>query len=207
MQFHHEPDTWLFCGVYRVLERLPDRYVVELEREGAAFIGRLKLRSHDKQRATRVNFENHSPSFEVAEILPEPCSGRPFPDFEGVHLSFEELERLVRKGRSDWRSALQSVKGIDLITDASRRRRYVGTAYGDAGIWSRWCTYVETGHGGNVELRHLLEEAGIKHFRGSLRFALLETRSVATPDDIILQRETFWKQILLTRGDKGFNRN
>lgn len=207
MQFYHEPDTWLFGGIYRVLERLPDRYVVDLESEGAAFIGRLKLRSDYKQRATRVNFENHYASFEVAEILPEPYSGRSFPGFEGVDLSFEELEGLVRKGRSDWRSALQSVKGIYLITDASRRRRYVGAAYGDGGIWSRWCAYVETGHGGNVELRQLLEDAGIEHFRGSLRFALLETRSVATSDDIILQRETFWKQILLTRGEEGYNRN
>jgi hypothetical protein len=31
--------------------------------------------------------------------------------------------------------------------------------------------------------------------------------SAPTPDEVILAREAFWKRILLTRGDFGFNRN
>ena len=34
-----------------------------------------------------------------------------------------------------------------------------------------------------------------KHFR----FALLEYRAASTPEDVILKRETFWKEALLTR--------
>lgn len=207
IHFYHEPDTWLFGGIFRVLDRHPERYDVELIDKAAEFLGRLKIRSDYRQRATRVNFENHYDQFEVAEILGEPYSGRAFPGFEDVDLSFEELEGLVRKGRPDWRSALQSVKGVYLISDVVTGKRYVGSAYGDQGVCSRWCSYVDSGHGGNVELRELMKDAGPEHFRASLRFALLETRSNAVPDDVILGREAFWKRILLTRGNDGLNRN
>ncbi len=101
MQFYHEPDTWLFGGIFRVVDRLPDRYHVELDDQGAGFIGRLKLRSPYRNRSTRVNLENHYGDFEVKEILAEPYSGRKFPGYENIDLSFDELETLVRNGRLD----------------------------------------------------------------------------------------------------------
>ncbi|WP_158810901.1 hypothetical protein [Beijerinckia sp. L45] len=64
-------------------------------------------------------------------------SGRAFPGFDDIDLSFDELETLVRRSRPDWRAALQSMKGIYLITDTKTGRRYVCSAYGDQGIWSR----------------------------------------------------------------------
>jgi hypothetical protein len=96
MQFYHESDIWLFGGVYRVSRRRPDAYEVELTDEGAGFIGRLKLRSPYRERATRVKFENYYSGLEVQEVLREPYSGRSFPGFEDIDLSFEELETLVR---------------------------------------------------------------------------------------------------------------
>jgi hypothetical protein len=69
IQFYHEPDIWLFGGVFRVLQRHSDQYEVELADEGAGFIGRLKLRSPYHERATRVKFENHYASLDVQEIL------------------------------------------------------------------------------------------------------------------------------------------
>jgi hypothetical protein len=207
VQFYHEPDIWLFGGVFRVLQRHQDRYEVELTEDGAAFLGRLKLRSLYRERATRVKFENHYPSLDVQEILREPYSGRSFPGFEAIDLSFEELETLVRNSRPDWKAALSSVKGIYLISDITTGKRYIGSAYGDQGIWSRWSSYVATGHGDNVELRALVSDPSLEYCRKSFRFALLEYRSTPTPDEVILARETFWKRILLTRGDFGLNRN
>ena len=99
---------------------------------------------------TRANFENHYSSFEVQEVLREPYSGRSFPGYEDVDISFDELETLVRNDRPDWKAALESVKGIYLITDTKTGRRYVGSAYSEHGIWSRWCSYVASGHGGNI---------------------------------------------------------
>jgi hypothetical protein len=207
VQFYHEPDIWLFGGVFRVLARYDDRYEVELTAQGEAFIGRLKLRSFYRERATRVNFENHYHSFELQEILREPYSGRQFSGFDEIDLSFEELETLVRNSRPDWQAALSSTKGIYLISDITTGKRYIGSAYGETGIWARWCAYIETGHGGNIELRALASDLTLEYCRKAFRFALLETRPASTPDDIILAREAYWKRILLTRGEFGLNRN
>ena len=206
-RFYHETDSWLFGGVFRVLNRFPDRYEVELTDQGAGFIGRLKIRYHYSNIAARVRFENHFRNLEIQEILPEPYSGRAFPGFEDINLSFEELEALVQNNRPDWRAALESVKGIYLITDTVSEKRYVGSAYGDQGIWSRWCSYIANGHGGVVGLRALASDPSLEYCRKSFRFVLLESRPSRTADNIIIRREGFWKDALLTRGSQGLNRN
>jgi hypothetical protein len=145
----------------------------------------------------------------VKEILPEAYSGRAFPGYEDIDVSFDELETLVRNDRPDWQAALESVKGIYLITDTRTGRRYVGSAYGDQGqgVWSRWCFYIVSGHGGNVDLRSLASDPTLDYCRTNFRFALLEHRPIRTSDEVIIARETFWKRILLTRGEQGLNRN
>ena len=110
-------------------------------------------------RNTRPKFEKHYGKLEVAEILREPYSGRVFPGYENIDLTFSELETLVLRGRPDWKQALELAKGIYLITDTKTEKRYIGSAYGNVGIWSRWSNYVVTGHGGNVELRALVPAA------------------------------------------------
>lgn len=206
-RFYHETDIWLFGGVFRVLARYPDRYEVELTDQGEALIGRLKLRSANRDRLTRTNMEPHYQAFEVQEILREPYSGRSFAGYDEIDLSFEELETLVRNDRQDWKTALESVKGIYLITDIKTGRRYVGSAYGDQGIWSRWRCYVETGHGGNKGIHALINGGDLEYCRSHFRFSLLEHRLSKTPDEKILDREAFWKRILLTRGVQGLNQN
>jgi hypothetical protein len=203
--FYYEPDTWLFGGVFKVLARNKKRYKVELTDIAAGFIGRMKLRSPYNSRAVRVKMENHYDDFEVAEILAEPFSGRPFPGYEDIELTFEEIETIVRNSRPDWKAALGSVKGIYLITDTLTGKRYVGAAYGEGGIWSRWCNYVATGHGGNKEMRALTATPNLDYYRAHLRFALLEHRPFPTADGVILGRESFWKNLLLTRGEYGMN--
>jgi hypothetical protein len=206
-QFYHEVDAWLFGGVFRILARHDDRYEVQLLKAGSGFIGRLKLHSPYRARPTRVNFENHYNSLQVQEVLREPYSGRQFPGYEDIDLSFEELEALTNHDRPDWKAALENIKGIYLINDTSTGRRYIGSAYGDHGIWSRWCAYVASGHGDNVELRALVSSPTLDYCRANFRFALLEHRSSRTPDETVLARESFWKRILLTRGERGLNRN
>lgn len=207
MRFYHEPDAWLFGGIYRVLARHADRYEVELTEQGAGFIGRLKLGMAWRNRGTRVNLEKYYRDFTVLELLREPWSGRSFPGFEGIDLGFEELETLVHNSRPDWAGALRNVKGVYLITDTESGGRYVGAAYGEGGVWARWCDYVATGHGGNVELCALADGQGLARIRRAFRFALLEHRPVATADEVILQREAWWKRVLLTREGDGLNRN
>ena len=75
-RFYHDPDTWLFGGIYRVVERHPHAidYHVELTGQAAAFIGRLKLRRRHTL-PIRPNLETYYRSLEVLEILREPYSG------------------------------------------------------------------------------------------------------------------------------------
>jgi hypothetical protein len=207
VQFYHETDIWLFGGIFRIITRHEDRYEVELAETGKDFIGRLKLRSPYRGRTTRVYLENHYSAFEVQEILREPYSGRAFPGYDGINISFDELEALVRNDRPDWKAALGSVSGIYLITDIKTGRRYVGSAYGEQGIWSRWSSYVETGHGGNIELRRLVTDPTLDYCRANFRFALLEHCPIRASDGEIIAREGFWKEILLTRSEYGLNRN
>ncbi len=63
--FYHEADTWLFGGIYEVVNRLSDRYIVQLSDVASDFIGRLKLRSPYKGRTVRVNMESQYKEFEV----------------------------------------------------------------------------------------------------------------------------------------------
>lgn len=206
MNFYSEKDIWLFGGIFRVLARHEDRYEVELTEHGEAFIGRLKIRSSFRGRSTRVNFENHYDDFEVSELLRAPYSGRTFPGYESIDLPFTELSTLIQNDRPDWKSALENVKGVYLITDTSTGKRYVGSAYGDQGIWSRWGAYVSSGHGGNKELQELVGDK-LDYARENFKFTLLEYRPAPTPDDTVIYRENYWKEVLLTRGKYGLNQN
>ncbi|MGB0659549.1 MAG: hypothetical protein ACPGNV_05155 [Mangrovicoccus sp.] len=71
----------------------------------------------------------------------------------------------------DRRAALEDFDGVYLITDIHTGRRYIGSAYGDLGIWSRWHQYIDTEHGGNVELTRLVREQGLCPIAASI-FAL-----------------------------------
>ena len=207
MRFYHEPDVWLFGGVFRVLARREDAYEVELTKQGDCFIGCLKLRSVYRNRNARPRLEDQYDQFEVHEILRAPYTGRPFPGHENIDLSFEELETLNRTGRDDWKVALENIKGVYLITDEKSGRLYVGSACGEYGVWSRWANYLETGHGGNVELRRLAEDDGLDYCRKNFRFSLLEHHPLRVQDETVQSREAYWKRILQTRGDRGLNRN
>lgn len=207
MQFYHETDVWLFGGVFRVVERQPDAYRVELTDELADFQGRLKLWTPYRGRTARTKLEEQYDNFKVLEVLREPYSGTPFPGLSSIDVSFDELETIVKNERTEWKAALQHVGGIYVIADTQTDRLYVGAAYGEGGVWSRWSNYVDTGDGGNVELREVIGDSGLDYCRQHFRLALVETLLETTPDQAIAARETYWKQVLLSRGKRGFNKN
>ena len=218
MQFYHETDTWLFGGIFEItgkewVERKNKQgndwkgYVneVELTDVGEEYIGRLKLYTTYRNRATRVNFENHYDELVVREILAEQYSGQTFPGYQNINLSFGELARIVENDRPGWKAALQSVYGVYLITDTKTNKRYVGSAYSDGGVWSRWTQYISSGHGGNKGLKKLLKTKP-NNYHHNFRFCLLEFYSPTT-EEFIINRENFWKEVLLTREKYGYNEN
>lgn len=207
MQFYHESETWLFGGIYEVLERHSDCYSVRLTEQKREFIGHLKIKSDYKQRATRTRMEPYYSAFEVKEILTEPYNGRQFPGYDNVHLSFEELETLIQIEHTSWKTALENIKGIYLITDISNRKFYVGSAYGNEGVWSRWKFYIMTGDGGNKGINEHLEGKDLEYCRKNFYFTLLEHYFSRVSDDQIIMRENFWKEVLISRKIDGLNKN
>lgn len=207
MSFYPEDNIWLFGGIYEVLSIEKDGYNIRLDDRAAEFLGRLKIEFTLTSRNRRIKLEHHYSDFVVAEILKEPYSGQSFSGYEDIDLGFEQVETILKNQRPDWRGALENVKGVYLITDKRSGKKYVGSAYGEHGIWSRWKCYVETGHGWNDELTKVIQEKGVSYARENFKFTLLEYRPAKVEDQIIIDRESFWKRALLTRGKFGYNKN
>ncbi|MFK5584159.1 GIY-YIG nuclease family protein [Serinicoccus sp. LYQ131] len=210
-QDKHDATLWLFGGIWEVLERRPEQqahsYTVALREElMGPFIRRLWVRHKRSGRNIRQKMESALPAMTVSSILEEPFNGDPFPGHDRINHSLADLQAVVSQARADWRIALQSMKGVYVIHDKQTGQRYVGSAYGDTGIWQRWTTYATTLHGGNAGLKAHLEEMGDEYYRTNMRFALLEYWSMRTDDGHILERESYWKDVLHARS-LGHNRN
>jgi hypothetical protein len=208
MEFYPKSDSWLFGGIFKVLERHDDHYILEEVEDYKKFIGRLLLSFHRYQgmRGRAYYLEKYFENFEVIELLPAPYSGESFPGYENICHDFHVLEPIFRSERSDWKAALSSVKGVYLISDKHNGKQYIGSAYGNSGIWSRWSCYMGTGHGWNDELTKLINEMQLKYARENFRFSILEVMTMSTVDDDVIERESHWKHSLLTR-EHGYNKN
>jgi len=213
-----QPNKWLFGGIFKVLSHQKKMrngkeksfYKVELHTEGEAFIGRLVINWKKDARAKGRMPDTVLPNMSVAELLPETYVGIDFPGYENINLPFSAVEQLWRDSKPDWYTALANCQGIYLITDTKTGHRYVGSAYGDDGIWSRWGSYFKTGgHGNNVLLKELLgsRKNPIEYARKNMQMCLLEHISNRANEQYVILRETFWKEALYTRGEFGLNAN
>lgn len=211
MDYYHESNEWLFGGVYEVVERLGvtrgKGYKIRLTGQFKPYIGRLKLHWKRSGRAKSRKLENYLEDFTVSEILREEYTGAIFCGYEHIKHDFHVLENIFMRSKPDWKAALYSVKGVYLIIDKSNGKKYVGSAYGTDGIWSRWLCYIGNGHGHNDELTKLIKAKGKDYARRNFRFSLLEYRPMKTDDKEIITRETYWKEALLSRGEFGYNKN
>lgn len=131
---------------------------------------------------------------EVLEISPGLHYKR-FTDYFDLILDFSELKEIIENQYSDWKAILSAIKGVYLITDTNTGMLYIGSAYGEEGIWGRWSEYVLTGgHGGNKSLIPLCAEAdyALKHFQFSI--LMLLPKSV-TADEAIRKEQLFKRKL------------
>lgn len=132
---------------------------------------------------------------EVLEIAPGLHYKR-FTDYFDLILDFKELMEIVECQYSDWKQMLSAIKGVYLITDKNTGKLYVGSAYGDDGIWGRWSEYAATnGHAGNKSLKDLIEadaEYAIKYFQFSILMLLPKT---VTADEAIRKEQLFKRKL------------
>ena len=208
INFYPKANSWLFGGIFKVKNRLKNKYEIEEHLEHKRYVGRLILSFYRYQglRGRAFNLEKYIDNLVVSEILPDIYEGEAFPGYDNINHDFSVLEAIIQKEKNDWKTALRSIKGIYLITDKSNGKSYIGSAYGDYGIWARWQCYIGTGHGWNDKLVELITEKGVDYARINFKIALLEIFSADTHDEYILSRESKWKSILMTR-EHGYNKN
>ena len=197
-------DLWLLFHIGKVTKDLNVFKGIGYEHEELLeykkYFGRLIV----KYKNTSQNLARHAVPLidecEVYEILPDIFDNDIFPGYDNVNLSWNDLSRVLQK--DSWKTALQNQKGVYLITDTSNGKMYVGSAYGERMLLGRWEDYVKTGNGGNKELKEL----SFDHIKQYFRYSILDIFKSTIKDDLIISRETWWKEVLLTR-DFGYNKN
>jgi len=209
IDFYPERETWLFGGIFRVLDRVGTGalgYKIEHVEKGKELIGRLKLRG-PISRGRSFLLPTIEDRLTVSEVLRDPYGGPEFPGYQNVNHDFARLETIWQNERPDWKTALRHVKGVYVIADKATGKKYVGSAYGEFGIWARWAQYMITGHGWNQRLVGLDTDDVLGYAQKHFRMTLIECWPFQTDDSTIIDRENHWKKALITRGEHGYNAN
>lgn len=200
-------DRFLFGGIFEVVKRYDDHYDVELKNHHKNLIGRLVVKCQNGTgRSTTFTPKRILERLTMTEIYPTRYTGERFQSINTINHDFYTLETIFKNELADWKTALSKVKGIYLLTDKSTGKHYIGSAYGDNGIWGRWSNYIWGYHGGNKQLVNLVKNLGEDYFKKNFKFTVLETMGSSVTDDEIVQRESLWKNKLMSK-DFGYNSN
>ena len=209
IHFYPKENAWLFGGIFKILDR-PDEgnYIIEEVEKFKKYDGRLLLNFERYQgmRGRSFLLESYIDSISVNQIFEYKYTGEVFPGYDNINHDFITLENIFKLGKSDWKTALENVKGVYLLTDKETGKSYIGSAYGDAGIWSRWSSYINTFHGWNDQMVLLVNKKGKKYIRENFKFSILEIHGMFVSDEQIIERENYWKEKLMTRMH-GYNSN
>lgn len=186
-----EPEAWS-AGQYRQYDMERVEMLKDLE-------GRLVI---DWGKST-ISWCQKELGKEIIEILPDGFL-KPFPGYQDVLLSFEELTRIIKNpdANRQWQLMLSNVCGVYLILDKKDGQQYVGSASGREGFWGRWSNYVATKHGGNKILVELLnmEPEEYKNFQ----FSILHVLPKSALESDVTQLESIVKKKL---GSRAFGLN
>ena len=204
-------DKWLLTTIKRITKELDVvggiGYEAEEIEEYSQYYGRLVLHYHNNTMWMGRKYESMMNQLEVLEILPAIYDGDDFPGYENIRLSYTQLAAIIHRKRAGWLAALENQKAVYLITDKKTGKLYVGSATAQWGmLLQRWSSYVENGHGGNVELKKLVKEKGFDYVKENFQYAVLENYNARMDDNYILKRESWWKNTLCSR-THGYNSN
>ncbi len=150
------------------------------------------------------NYTNEMPVVRIDRGLKEdniPVFSR----FEDVLLDYSQLSHIFETNNEEWKAKLESCNCIYLILDKSNGKQYVGSTYNKQGIWGRWAQYAATGHGGDKDLKPLLE-ADPNYARKNFQWCILETLPLKILEEHAIDRESLYKRKFGTR-DFGYNNN
>jgi len=205
------PNKWLFVGAYDsigrewVEEQKAHIYQLKRREKLDELEGRLVIYHKREARQSYRNAETCFNKFSVLEIRPERMRIADFPGYHWVLLTKRQLDNVIKEENEAWKAALSGVAGVYIIVDRETGKYYVGSATSEMGIWGRWCEYSATGHGGNSELKKLLKAKG-SDYAENFQYGILEIADTHATEEYILQRESRWKTLLMTR-TYGYNAN
>ena len=219
---YYEKDIWMFGGIYEVLPVKPVpierengwkgwKYETRLTEKALDYIGRAFFKFKKEFRASYPVLELEPKNGEpvskmlLSRILDKRVALADFVGFNKVNIDYKTLKYIVSDNISSWKSALSNVMGIYLIIDTLTGKQYVGSAYGNECMWQRWSNYAKDGHGGNIELKELLKKNG-ENYKFNFKYSILEVCNMNLGSEYIITRETYWKEVLLTR-TFGLNKN
>lgn len=150
------------------------------------------------------NYTNEMPVIRIDRGLKE--NNIPvFTRFEDVLLDYNQLSSIFEKNNAEWKAKLESCNCIYLILDKSNGKQYVGSTYNKQGIWGRWAEYANTGHGGDKDLKPLLQ-TDPNYARKNFQWCILETLPLKILEEHAIDRESLYKRKFGTR-DFGYNNN
>jgi hypothetical protein len=140
----------------------------------------------------------------IVEIASAGRKLEPFSDFLEFSLSYQELHDLFgnEDAHRDWKIPLSNVAGVYLILAQKTGDLYIGSAYGETGIWGRWKDYAKSGHGDNVKLRRLL--ASDSDYPHAFRFSVLHILPRTMSSKEVIQRE---KEYMIKLGTRAIGLN
>ena len=202
-------DSWILSTIKEVTRELGvyngvNYEGVELEAY-QAFFGRVVIKYRKRHQTQVVRITTVMDELEVLQILPSIYDGVAFPGYDKVRLSFDQLSTIIYRQNRDWVAALENQKAVYLITDKGNGKQYVGSAYGENGmLLQRWSNYIDNGHGGNKLLKSLVDSLGIDYVKQNFQYSILENYNARVDKNIILSRESWWKETL---GSRAFGLN
>ena len=204
-------DTWLLTTIKRVTKEL---YIYDgINYEGQEideyrqYFGRVIVKYHKKMQTQGAYFDTICDELEILQILPTMFDGEEFPGYDNVRLTWHQLSLILSRKKQSWIAALENQKAVYLITDCKNGKLYVGSATSDNGmLLQRWTSYIENGHGGNKELRILVQQLGFDYVKQYFQYSIIENYNSKIDDKVILQRESWWKETLQSR-QFGYNSN
>ena len=197
-------DFYLLTTIKRVTKDLNIRNGIAYEgvelAEYKKYYGRVVVKYHNTVQNMVRWADNLIEEIEVSEILSSLYEGKNFPGYDKVCLKYNELRTIIENNKTDWVNALSNQKAVYLITDLFTGKLYVGSATSDKGmLLDRWKNYVSNGHGGNKELKEIVEMQGFEYVKQNFQYTIIENYNAKIEDKVILERESYWKEALDSR--------
>jgi hypothetical protein len=196
-----------FVGVYKIINRLqvskdPDRFIYKMEEmSGFEELVEKIIIGWKNPISWHQYISNYMPVIEIHQGL----HYQQFTDYFDFILDFKELQEIILNQYREWKLMLSATKGVYLISDTKTGKLYVGSAYGEEGIWGRWATYVKTnGTGDNKTLKELINKD--KNYALNFRFSILMLLPKTITADQAVEKEQLFKNKLGTNSF-GLNNN